>query len=206
VMPVGNTFAALSELAHYAEPGRTFGAKYDEREGPLRDAAAPFNRCLMLPLLDESEPDAEKPADRAGELLCRELFSPLGRAADQRRSELAPPRLARDPACQAFGMYRFAFPRRDLIARVARRLCHRLVEQWMTKDSKPVQSAVQDWVQQTWTTGEFGVETLISSLQDGVTRLLGGTPEAAFTAVLQPVVDQASADKGAPPEIAHEMG
>src|SRR5262249_29467566 len=106
VMPVGNTFAALSELAHYAEPGRTFGAKYDEREGPLRDSAAPFNRCLMLPLLDESEPDAEKPADRAGELLCRELFSPLGRAADQRRSELAPPRLARDPACQAFGMYR----------------------------------------------------------------------------------------------------
>jgi hypothetical protein len=205
VIPVGNTFAALTELAHFSEPGRIFAARYDEREGPLRDAAPPFSRCLMLPLSDETEAGTDDSTSRAGDLLCRELFSPLGRAADQRRSELAPPRLARDPACQAFGMYRFAFPRRDLVGEVARRLCYRLVEQWMSKDSKPLQACVQDWVQEQWSSGELGVEAWIGTLQDGVTRLLGETPDAAFAAVLQSLLSQTGDDRDAPAVLATEM-
>src|SRR5262249_31170724 len=126
MMALGNAFAALTELRHFAEPGRTFLARFDEKEGLLRDASPPFNRCVMLPLPEENEASVDDPADRAGELLCRELYSPLGRAADQRRSELAPPRQARDPSCQAIGTYRFAFPRHDLIRQISRCLCQRL--------------------------------------------------------------------------------
>jgi serine/threonine protein kinase len=205
VVAVGNTFAALTELTHFSEPGRTFVARYDEREGPFRDSSPPFNRCLMLPLTEDSDAAADDSAGRAGDLLCRELFSPLGRAADQRRSELTPPRLTRDPACQAFGMYRFAFPRRDLVQEVARRLCYRLVEQWMSKDSKPLQASVEDWVQEHWSSGELGVEAWISTLQDSVARLLGETPEAAFAAALQSLLSQTGDDRDAPAVLAPEL-
>jgi hypothetical protein len=205
VMAQGNAFAALTELGHFAEPDRTFMARFDEREGPLRDSSPPFNRCLMLPLADENEAGADNPTDRAGELLCRELFSPMGRAADQRRAELSPPRQARDPSCQAVGMFRFAFPRRDLVRHVSRCLCQRLVGQWMSKDSKPLQSCVQDWVHEQWTSGELGTEAFIGKLQEGVTRLLGETLEAAFAAALQPLQTPAKLEGDAALVIAPEL-
>src|SRR5262249_29700265 len=114
VMALGNTCAALMELCHFSEPGQTFVARYEDQEGPLRDAAPPFNRCLMFPLPEENEETAADVTSRAGELLLRELFTPLGRAGEQRRSELTRACPLREPACQAFGIYRFAFPRRDL--------------------------------------------------------------------------------------------
>src|SRR5207244_5144506 len=130
-MGSGNTFAALTELAYFSEPGRTFSARYEEKQRPLRDAAAPFNRCFMLPLPQESDGAGADPAERAGELIFRELLAAMGRIADQRRSELLPSRISRDAICQAFGMFRFALPRRELVRQLARRLCRGMVERWM---------------------------------------------------------------------------
>jgi hypothetical protein len=204
VMPTGNTFAALAELNYFATVGRTFVGRFDEKEGPIKDSAAPFNRCIVLPLPDDSLDKPEECAGNAADLVCRELLSPLGRAADQRRSELSPPRANREPSCQTFGLYRFAFPRKDLVRQVARRLCGRLVEQWMSKDSKPLQPYVESWVQDNWTSGELGVDSLITMLQDGVTRLLGQSPESIIASALQPILadnDEAGKQADLAPEI-----
>lgn len=181
-MALGNTFAALKELCHFATARQPFVARYDEKEPPLRDAAPPFNRCLMLPLPEEAEEAG--PCITAGQLLFRELASPLGRIVDQRRSELAPSRAAREASCQTFGLYRFTFPRSELVRQVARRLCHRLVERWMSKDSKPLQEPVRNWVQEQWSSQELGAECFIAALQEHLTRRLGQEPEATFRAVL----------------------
>jgi hypothetical protein len=205
VMAVGNTFAALAELSYFSEPGNTFAARYQVKEAPLRDSSPPFTRCLMLPLRDESTLGEADPVACAGELLCRELFSPMGRAADQRRSELAQSRPACEPACQAFGMFRFAFPQRELVWQVARQLCSLLVERWISKDSKPVQATVQAWVQEQWSSSDLGVEALLDSVREGVQRLLGQSPEKLFADILQTLREYAGGNERAPAAIAPEM-
>jgi serine/threonine protein kinase len=208
VMAIGNTFAALTELSHFTESGHTFVARYEEKEAAIRDAAPPFNRCLILALGEEGDnAEALDSTKCASESLFRELFAQLGRAADQRRSELAPDRAARDPSFQTFGLYRFAFPRRELVRQVARQLCHRLVQRWMSKDSKPLQDPVRAWVQEQWTGQELGAECFIASLQEQLARVLGQAPESAFAALLEPLVAPADAAgaKGTPPTVAPEI-
>jgi serine/threonine protein kinase len=185
-MALGNTFAALKELCHFAGARETFVARYEEKEAPLRDAAPPFNRCLMLPLPEGAERTSE--TTPAGQLLFREVASPMGRSVDQRRSEVAPSRAARDLSCQTFGLYRFTFPRAELVRQVARRLCHCLVERWMSKDSRSLQEAVRAYVQEQWTNEQLGTESFIAALQDQLARRLGQSPETAFTTILQTVL------------------
>jgi serine/threonine protein kinase len=205
-MAMSNTVAALKELCHFAGARQTFVARYDEKESPVRDAAPPFNRCLMLPLPEEGEGAGE--TTTAGQLLFRELASPMARIVDQRRSELAPSRAVRDPSCQTFGLYRFTFPRVQLVREVARRLCHRLVERWGSKDSRPLQEPVRTWVQEQWTYQELGAECFIAALQEQLARRLGQPPEAAFTAILQSVIASAGGEEAkarTPPPIQPEM-
>ena len=47
--PLGNTYAALTELNHYSRPDTVFTAHYDERNGFVREKDAPFTRCYLLP-------------------------------------------------------------------------------------------------------------------------------------------------------------
>src|SRR5262249_38477539 len=46
---LGNTYAALTELGHYARPDTVFSAHYDERNGFVKEKDAPFTRCNLLP-------------------------------------------------------------------------------------------------------------------------------------------------------------
>ena len=51
-----NTYAALTELHHYARPGTAFAATYDERAAAVRDADAPFSQVYIAPGLACPEP------------------------------------------------------------------------------------------------------------------------------------------------------
>jgi hypothetical protein len=75
----------------------------------------------------------------------------------------------------------------------------------MSKDSKPLQAAVESWVQDNWTSGELGVESLISSLQDGVAHVLGESPDAAVATALQPIFEKNDGDTRRPPDLAPEI-
>jgi hypothetical protein len=44
-----NTYAALTELNHYARPDTAFTAGYDDRHGSVRDAGPPFTHTVLLP-------------------------------------------------------------------------------------------------------------------------------------------------------------
>ena len=48
-LALGNTYAALTELNHYARPETTFAANYDDRHGMLREKEPPFTRYFLLP-------------------------------------------------------------------------------------------------------------------------------------------------------------
>jgi serine/threonine protein kinase len=91
-LPLANTYAALKELKHFMGANETFKARYESKSPPLKDHGAPFVRCLFLPLPASYDAvSLQELTGTAGEYLYRELLTPLGRAADRRRAELASP-------------------------------------------------------------------------------------------------------------------
>ena len=189
VLPLGNAYAALTELSYYSSPTSVFTARYHEREAPVQDADPPFSRCFLLPLPDEADETANRELiDLAGQYLYRDLCSPLGKAADLGRAGLsAPPWERRGMFYQTFGLYHLAWPRHALLREAGRRLCQRLVQRWMSKDSKPLRDAVQVCVQEQWAKNGFGAEAMIGRLRDACQELLRRPPEDAFAAVVEPL-------------------
>ncbi|HEV3258950.1 MAG TPA: tubulin-like doman-containing protein [Gemmataceae bacterium] len=185
-MALGNAYAALTELHHFSAPQVTFTARYDSREPPLTDPEPPFTRCLVLPLPEaNSEAPALEVAGLLSQFLYRDLLTPLGRLSDgerARHTDAAP-----GPRVSSFGMYRFSWPRRTLLQRVARRLCQQLVRRWMSKDGKPLQAAVRELVQEQWAKLELAADSMIARLQTACERGLGMAPESAFTAAIGPL-------------------
>ena len=181
---LGNTFAALTELNHFSSPEATFTARYEERQAALNDSGAPFSRCVLLPL--PHVPGEVPPAgvfELLSQFLYRELLTPLGRVADAARANGptdAPPHTL---ACQTFGMFRIAWPRRALLQQAARRLCQQLVQRWLSKDSEPMRATVQKAIQERWAAQDLTAEAMIARLQAACERTVGQAPESAFNAV-----------------------
>src|SRR5581483_3890698 len=44
-----NTYAALTELHHYARPETAYTAHHDDRAGTIRDTGPPFSQVVLLP-------------------------------------------------------------------------------------------------------------------------------------------------------------
>jgi serine/threonine protein kinase len=190
-LPLGNACAALTELRHFWERSE-FAVRYVEREEGIHVATPPFGRCVLLPQPAPADGGTGKAAAPAAEFLARDLCTGLGRSADQARAALGGP--ADGPNCQTFGLYKIAFPRRDLVARAGRRLCRALVERWMTKDATPVRAAAQAWVGEHWSRDEYGPEAFIDRLNDGCERALGQPPHKLFVQLVEPATGRAALD------------
>jgi serine/threonine protein kinase len=187
---LGNAYAALRELSHFARPGTTFSAQHHQREPALQDAEPPFGRCIVLPLPDETDDLATRElVEEAGLFLARDLASPLGPAADLARAgQSAASWETRGLFYQTFGLYQISWPRRTVHRALARRLCHRLIQSWMSKDSKPIREAVQAWMQEQWTQQELGSSVLMERLGERSRRALGQDPEEIFRALVEPLL------------------
>jgi eukaryotic-like serine/threonine-protein kinase len=191
-MALGNAFAALRELHHFGSPGVIYTVRHAAKQPPLTDAAPPFARCTLLPA--ESEDDV--PRDMAGVaagFLFRDLMSPLGRLADDRRAasrkdtlELKPG-VKTPPICHTFGMFRLSWPRRLLVERSARRVGLRLVQHWISKDAAGLRGEVEQWVKDQWSKRQLQADHLIACLRAGAEGALDVEPEEAFTALLEPL-------------------
>ncbi len=195
VLPLGNACAALTELSYYSSPNSMFRAKYHEREAPVQDTEPPFSRCFLLPMPDEADETAMRELiDSAGEFLYRDLCSPLGKAADLSRAGLpAPPWEQRGMFYQTFGLYSLTCPRHALLHEAGRRLCQRLVQRWMSKDSKPLRDAVQVCIQDQWARYELGSDAMIGRLRDACRDFLQKAPEDAFAAIVEPLAQHHAA-------------
>ncbi len=189
VLPLGNACAALTELIHYSSPKSVFTARYHEREAPVQDPDPPFSRCFLLQMPDEADETATRElVDSAGQFLHRDLCSPLGQAADLGRAGLSgPPWDQRGMFYQTFGLYHLAWPRHALLREAGRRLCQRLLQRWISKDSKPLREAVQVWVQEQWAHHEMGADAMIGRLRDACQDFLRQAPEDAFAAIVEPL-------------------
>lgn len=180
-----NAYAALTELNHFSSKGVTFNAKFEEREGAVVDKGPPFSRCIMLPMAAD-ETSIARVLDLAGDYLCRELTTPLGRVADKARAALPPPANPENLTCQTFGMTRFWWPRRAVLLRVARRLCQALVQRWISKDAPSSSDNIDEFVKEQWEKKELGADVQITRLQGACERAVGKAPEVIFASMTEP--------------------
>src|SRR5207253_1113731 len=160
-LPVGNACAALAELRHFADPATEFRARYHEQEPDLRDRDAPFRRTVLLPApatppgvaaVGGDARAAREAVGTAAHFLLADCCSPLGRWAAAAECEATragrapPPGPARaGQFCQALGLQRLSYPRRQVVRRVATACLQSVVRRWMSKDTGPVQEAAHDW-------------------------------------------------------------
>jgi hypothetical protein len=140
--------------------------------------------------------------DLISHFLVTDLTTSLGRSADMIRRDLCAKGGGTGDGAglffQTLGMHRLVWPRRELLAQVGRRLCHRLVQRWMDKDARPVRDKVQTWVQEQWVSQELSAESLIDHLHRGSVKALGKPAESAIAALIEPV-GQPAAPAGKPP-------
>jgi serine/threonine protein kinase len=186
---LGNTYAALTELRYFARPGKTFQARYYDREPGLQDPEPPFNRTLLLSLGSADEDDGVRSvAERAGDFLARDLASPLEPAADRARADLpAPPWAERGLFCQTFGLFQWSAPLRQLVQHAGRSLCARLLQRWMSKDATPIRERVAQWAAEQWVKEGWSAEAVGTRLNEAGQKVLGRPPEEAFAAIVEPL-------------------
>ncbi len=178
-----NGLAALIELNHFSSPEVSFTARFDEKESNVTDARPPFRCCYLVPLSPRKEANgSDRALGAAGDFLYRELVTPLGRAADQHRSEVSStvrPRMDHLD-CRSFGLSRFWWPRWGLLRAASRHLCKRVTEQWMSTQPRTPSERIATWVQEQWTQKELEFDAQVARLQAACAKFLGKLPETVF--------------------------
>jgi eukaryotic-like serine/threonine-protein kinase len=199
VISVGNAYAALAELYHYA--GEGFQARYLDAEPAGDDPEPPFARTLILPVPEELPRNQTATREVIGQVarfLLDETCSPLARWAEKGRVGLpAPPRILAGQYFHTVGLYRASYPRRQTVRQVASRLLDTVVERWMSKDARGLEDEVQAWVAEQWRGQELAAEHFISRVQEAATKRLGKLPEMAFTQALESFLQRLGDTTGA---------
>jgi serine/threonine protein kinase len=182
---VANAFAALTELEHFADPGVVFSSSGVDGDSGPAGPTPPFSRCLLLPLPASADGPAavDELTAQAGDFLCRDLLTPLGRAVDEARADLRLP--AERLPCHTLGTYSFSVPRRPLLQRVAQCLCDRLVRGWQVTTPSALEETIRSWVADQMTRWELTPECLARRLHEAWGAALGEAPEAFCDAAVR---------------------
>jgi hypothetical protein len=199
LLPLGNTHAALKELYHFGSPDVLFQARYHNREAPIEDSGPPFSRTVVMPLPDEGDEVAtQEVVEQCGQFLFRDLATPLGKVADLGRADRpGPPWEQRGQYFQTFGLFHLAWPRHALVRAVARQVCQKLVQRWLSKDSKPLRQAVNECVGEHWVRLEMGADSFIHAVQAEVLKAEKRPPDALFGACIEPLTRGSHQDEAA---------
>ncbi|MCU0704836.1 MAG: protein kinase [Fimbriiglobus sp.] len=171
-MARANTYAALTELHHFSRPETAFVSTTDEGE-LIRDNDPPFTRTVFLAgyeyeaegsitqtqlprrksggsstanlktvTRENNRPD---PAANVAEYLRFDLFTPVGRAADDIRGDRT-----NAPTVAAVGGCRFTWPRHAVVVKTARVLAPVLVGQWVTAEQGQPVADYERWADERW--------------------------------------------------------
>ncbi|MBA2226906.1 MAG: tubulin-like doman-containing protein [Thermogemmata sp.] len=179
---LGNACAALREL-EYCQSGRgVYETHLDNDEGSWRDSEPPFTSLhFLVRPLHSSSPQQQSWLTDAAYLLFLHLFTPLGRYLQ----ELPRPAF---PSAHLAGLYRFDWPRRELLDAAAHRLARLLLQRWNAQDSatyEALRPLVAGWLEQQWSHHGLTTEQLVAAFRHDLTLHLGDDPDRYCDALLQ---------------------
>ena len=134
---------------------------------------------------DLDAPDRD-PSAAAAEFLRLDLFSPIGRAADDLRPRPAPQ--AFGAHVRAVGVAKFAWPRAEVVARAARVIAPVLMSHWVAPDPTHVRQVIPGWAADLWARVGLDPDNLTARLVAAADRAFGGKVEDEFAAVADALV------------------
>jgi hypothetical protein len=169
---------------------------------------------FLLRAPEATDDPSRDPVGLAGDFLAQDITKPLGKVVDLTRADLpAPSWESRGLHYHAFGLSRFASPRRSGESAAARRLCQRTLERWACRDAEAIREAVRKRVLDLWSGQGLGTEGFVERLKLAVHTSTGHAPDEALAAISEPLVRRTldaavAAESGrgpvALPEITHE--
>jgi eukaryotic-like serine/threonine-protein kinase len=181
---LSNTFAALTELHHFAA-GARYQTKFDNNEAPITDTEGPFARTAVVQLPRTTKPHEQ---DRVYGLAARglfvELLTPAGRVTDYVRSVAPMGRNPAAPTAQIFGLYRLAWPRAELLGVAARRFKQRLMQRWSGKEATHLREPIRHWLQEQWAKQKLEPQQVFDRFEQAVREALRESPAAVFDAAV----------------------
>jgi hypothetical protein len=226
-----NTYAALTELNHFARSDTTFVAAYDEHAGVVRDPDPPFARTVLLRGFDSATPpvpltqtsfparrsvggsstiitgrpqhrilpDAVEsdPTGPAAEFLRLDLFTAVGRTADDARDQRPTPTV---PSAGTFGLRRFGWPRAAVVNRTARVIAPVLLGQWVDPDPAQVRQVVPQWATEQWRRLGLDEGQLAARLDAAADKSVGAAVAAVVDQTISPLIPKGWLAKSPDPQ------
>ncbi len=177
-----NTFAALTELSHYA--ANPYQTRFDNSEPPVLDTTPPFDRVGLVQWPRKGTPADHRRLIGAMARACYlDLFTPAGKQIDFVR-EVAPVDQYAGPTVQPFGVFRLSWPRYELLAAITRRFCQQVLRRWAAKDGGALKEPIRRWLDDQWAGYQLDAAAVIARFKGGVEEALRGSPNDAFDAAL----------------------
>jgi serine/threonine protein kinase len=132
---------------------------------------------------------ALKPYSDAADLVRLDLFSPVGRVADESRLAKetdGPP--ARGVRFSAFGLASFEWPRSEVVHRTAARVASAVLLKWTAADPKRARESIPAWASNRWTQLGLDPDAILGHLQNAADLTAGGHIEELITLTTDPLV------------------
>lgn len=181
---MANTFAALSELYHYAS-GTRYQNKFDPNEPPILDPDGPFTRSAIVPLPRiPKEKDRDLAFGLAARGLFTEMLTPAGRVTDYVRSVAPLTGNSSVPVVHLFGLYRLSFPRAEMLSAATRRFSQRLLQRWAAKETTHLREPITQWLTDQWAKQQIDPAAVLTRFQQAAKEVLRETPGTVFDAAV----------------------
>ena len=180
---LGNTFAALAEMNHYAT-GEAYQTRFDTAEPAIRDNRAAFDRTVIVQLPKKIRSrDRGRATGMAARGLFLDLFTPVGKAADYVRS-VAPHDPYSGPVVQPMALYRLSWPRPEILAAITKRFALHLIRRWSEKETAHLVEPISGWLADQWAKLRLAPKAMVDRLDAAVRVGLDESPETLFDAVV----------------------
>jgi eukaryotic-like serine/threonine-protein kinase len=114
--------------------------------------------------------DPAKTIEEVAQFFRLELFSTLGKLADNKRKELAPPTT---PMFSTYGLQRLHWPRHEVVKRAARVIAPVLLGHWIDPDPTQIRKVVPRWAAEQWQRYKLEADLLVATLKNAVDEAVG---------------------------------
>ncbi len=121
------------------------------------------------------------------ELIRLDLFTPLGRAADEQRDA----KLVGQPKAVtvgAFGVTAFDWPRAEVVGRTAAAVARKVLTAWLVPNVKRAREIIPTWAAAQWTQIGLDPDTALAKLQAAAETATGARTEDLITLTTEPLV------------------
>ena len=143
--------------------------------------------CLPTRTEDAAQ-SALKPYADAADLLRLELFTPIGRVADEARSERDTGERSTGATFAAFGITAFDWPRAEVVTRTAAYTARKILKNWIVPNVKRAREVIPVWSAVRWTQLGLDPDTILAQLQHAMEHAVGGRVEELISLTTEPLV------------------